>query len=135
MIVTAASMSYRNMVQAKVDAAARITEKIDLLLKKECKNALAFVKDGLLEKRQKKSDYRPDDLNFVGATLACQAVCSYVGSLASSVLHRLDPGNATAFLEEFGIGLFQTLLDHLRHFTISDAGAMVLQKCPLPLPS
>jgi hypothetical protein len=63
LIVTASSISYRNMVQNKTDAAGRITEKIDRLLRKELDTSLSWIEEQLLAK-QRKSDFkpRPDDL-------------------------------------------------------------------------
>jgi hypothetical protein len=63
LIVTASSIAYRNMVQFKTDAAARMTEKIDRLMRKEVNNALKRIEETFLAK-QKKADYKPkpDDL-------------------------------------------------------------------------
>lgn len=72
-IVTASPTAYRSMVQAKTEAAARITEKIDRLLRKECDGALYFIEHSLLS-RQKKTDYKPkaDDLEaLVGPSQVC----------------------------------------------------------------
>jgi hypothetical protein len=51
------------MVQNKTDAAGRITEKIDRLLRKELEISLKWIEDQLLAK-QRKSDFKPhpDDL-------------------------------------------------------------------------
>jgi hypothetical protein len=51
-----------------------------------------------------------------------------VTQLATVAIERLDSTNVTSFLAELGSGLHLLLLGHLKGFTISDAGAMVLQK-------
>lgn len=63
LMVAASGICYREMVQAKTEAAARITERIDRLLRRECEGALTFIEESLLGK-QRKSDFKPkpDDL-------------------------------------------------------------------------
>lgn len=70
LLVAASGMCYREMVQAKTEAAARITERIDRLLRRECEGALTFIEESLLSK-QRKSDFKPkpDDLeSLMGPT-------------------------------------------------------------------
>lgn len=129
LIVTASSISYRNMIQGKMEAAGRVTERIDQLLRKELDGSLKWIEDQLLSK-QKKSDFkpRPDDLEaLVGASQACEATCQFVSKLTKEAISKLDNANATTFSAELGAGLHQLLLDHLKNFTISDSGAMILQ--------
>lgn len=59
---------------------------------------------------------------------ACLSVCEFVSMLAKGIRERMDESNATNFLVNIGIGLHSLLLTHFKSFTISDSGAMILQK-------
>lgn len=63
LIVTASSVSYRASVLYKTEVAARVTEKIDRVLRAELESSLRYIEESLLGK-QRKSDFkpRPDDL-------------------------------------------------------------------------
>lgn len=43
-------------------------------------------------------------------------------------MQHLDPMNAASFLSELGAELFNLLTEHFKGYTVTDAGAMVLQK-------
>lgn len=130
LIVIASGVSYRSMVQNKIEACARVTGKMDRLLGRELEAALSWIETCLLCKQQK-SDFkpRPDDLeSMAGPTVTCRAVCDFVTQITLVVNERLDPINADSFFTELGSGLHLLLLSHLKTFTISDMGAMVLQR-------
>lgn len=70
LVVAASPLAYRDMVEAKTEAAARVTDKIDRLLKRQLTEAISSIREQCLG-RQKKSDFkpRPDDLEaLVGAS-------------------------------------------------------------------
>lgn len=47
--------------------------------------------------------------------------------MAKTVITYLDPLNAANFLFEYGASLHIQLLNHLRNYSVSDTGAMVIQ--------
>lgn len=128
LVVLAAPTILRRVIEAKADATGRVTDKIDLLLKKECDGASKFVEE--LLSKQKKTDYRPkaEDIEaLMGSTQACQAICDFVANFSRVVIDSLDTSNATTLLIEFGSRLHLQLLEHLKNYVVSDTGAMVLQ--------
>lgn len=56
------------------------------------------------------------------------ATCKYIDQAAQTVLQHLDPTNAASFLSELGAELFALLIEHFKGYTVTDSGAMVLQK-------
>lgn len=73
LIVTASSGSYRTTVLHKTEVAARVTEKIDRVLRSELGSSLKYIEESLLGK-QRRSDYkpRPDDMEaLVGPSQVC----------------------------------------------------------------
>lgn len=121
------------MVQVKTEASAKVTERTDKLLRKELESAILWIEEAILSK-QRKSDYkpRPDDLEaMAGPTQACQALCNFCSLVCKTVVDKLDSTNATTWLAEFGSALHARLLNHLKQFTVSDMGSMVLQRYPM----
>lgn len=96
LMVAASGVCYREMVQAKTEAAARITERIDRLLRRECEGALTFIEESLLS-RQRKSDFKPkpDDLEaLMGPTpvslFSSPLFLSFFLTLSLSLTHTLS---------------------------------------------
>ncbi|XP_057316582.1 exocyst complex component 5-like [Hydractinia symbiolongicarpus] len=87
-------------------------------------NYLKFI----LNSEQKKSDFRPETQELMGAvtqTTACTKCCRYMKSALPELRNSLDGKNLEVVLTEFGTRFHRLLLDHLYQYTFSDVGAMV----------
>jgi hypothetical protein len=130
--VTLSPQAYRAMVQAKTEAFQAVAAKADALLQREIGGNLAWIRDSLLP-RQRKSDFRPraDELQMLaGPSPACLAVVDFLRNVARCVLSLMDTANATLYLSLLGTRFHALLTAHIRAYSISDTGALLLRKYP-----
>jgi hypothetical protein len=81
---------------------------------------------------QKKTDFRPkddEDLTILeGETAACTAVTQFLTRVATQASAALDGRNLNVFLAELARGLRALVLEHLRKFSVSLTGGLVVSK-------
>ncbi|KAF2788140.1 exocyst complex component Sec10 [Melanomma pulvis-pyrius CBS 109.77] len=90
---------------------------------------LNWVSKCLLQ--QRKTDFRPkdeDEAYMASETPACQAVTQFLQRVAGQSTAALDGRNLHLFLAELARGLRTLVLDHLRKFSVSLTGGLVISK-------
>jgi exocyst complex component 5 len=109
-----------------------IEGKISSILQRTLDVSLGWVTRVLAQ--QKKSDFRPKDDAASAAlmdslqTPTCNSVATFLTSVASLAAGALDGKNLACFLAELATGLRGALLDHLRKFSVSLAGGLIVSK-------
>jgi exocyst complex component 5 len=81
--------------------------------------------------QQKKTDFRPrDDSDALTneVTPTCASIAAFLTKTASSATSCLSGRNLAVFLSEIALGLRSLLLEHLRKFTISLTGGLVVSR-------
>ncbi len=128
--VTASPVLYRQMVQAKNESFSLVASKISTLLMTEVRGNIDWIEENLLSK-QKRSDFKPkgDDLAaLVGPSPACQAVVAFLKTVTKNVLSTLDLENARLYLSELASQFHSILIEHVKKYSISETGALLLRK-------
>ncbi|KAF2459721.1 exocyst complex component Sec10-like protein [Lineolata rhizophorae] len=110
---------------------AALEAKISAVLHRTLDAALAWT--AKLLAAQKKSDFRPSDRDVAASldrltTPTCGAVAAFADRCARDAARALDGANLSVFLTDLAVGLRALLLDHLRRFTVSAAGGLVVSK-------
>jgi hypothetical protein len=82
---------------------------------------------------QKKTDFRPRDEDMALAieslqTPTCLSIYTFLSKVANLAITTLDGSNLTSFLAETAVGLRSLLIDHLRKFTVSLTGGLIVSK-------
>uniref|UniRef100_A0A6B2L344 Exocyst complex component Sec10-like alpha-helical bundle domain-containing protein n=1 Tax=Arcella intermedia TaxID=1963864 RepID=A0A6B2L344_9EUKA len=99
------------------------TELEDLVIQglTKCLNTMVTWVRKLLSRDQGRNDFRPaeDEISIGESTKACNSVCSFIQKQHNLITTSLDGKNLTLFLSEFGRRLLETILNHIRNFTIS----------------
>ena len=127
--VTVSPTTYRQMVLHKTEQFNLVVERINSLLRRQIQGNLAWIDENLLSK-QRRSDFKPkgDDLAaLAGVSQACSCTCRFLREVAQSVNHILEKENARLYLTELGNGFHSLLLDHIRRYSVSDMGALLLR--------
>lgn len=107
----------------------RVEGKCEALLQKFTDNLLAFLAARLAT--QKKTDYAPknDDVMFARLnTDPCLAIVDELDALQAAAHAFLPERTRESFLTEIGIGFHALLLEHLKKFTVSATGGLMLTK-------
>jgi hypothetical protein len=81
--------------------------------------------------QQKKTDFKPkdeDEAYMASETPACQAVTQFLQRVAGQSTAALDGRNLHLFLAELARGLRTLVLDHLRKFSVSLTGGLIMSK-------
>ncbi len=91
-----------------------------------------FVRISYVERllaRQRPGDFKPrDESECFDSTETCYAVCGFVGAQISAVMDSLAGGNLDNYLTVFGNQLYRLVLGHLKKFSVSPMGAMVVSQ-------
>ncbi len=91
-----------------------------------CVDAKLRYVERLLSK-QRPSDFRPrDEAACFDSSEACFQVCQFVRGQLNTVVDALQGGNLDNYLTVFGHRLYDTILAHLKKFTVNPTGAMVV---------
>ncbi|KAF1808932.1 exocyst complex component Sec10 [Eremomyces bilateralis CBS 781.70] len=82
---------------------------------------------------QKKNDFRPRDEDLTRQldalqTPTCASVHAFLTRVATAAAAALDGKNRTVFFSELALGLRSLLFEHLRKFTVSLAGGLIVSK-------
>ncbi|WFD30188.1 Exocyst complex component 5 [Malassezia sp. CBS 17886] len=107
----------------------RVEGKCEALLQKYTDNMLAFLAARLAT--QKKSDYNPknDDVMFARLnTDPCLAIVDVLTQLDARTRAHLAERTRESLTTEVGIGFHALLLEHLKKFTVSATGGLMLTK-------
>jgi len=92
-----------------------------------CLNAAIKHFEKLLARLQRPGDFKPKDENHnIDCTDTCEAACAFVTSQADCAMETLEGQNLDAYLAEFGRRVYHSLKTHLRKFSVSPLGAMVV---------
>lgn len=118
----------REIEKATANATATLEAKIGTILHRTIDAALAWVSRLLAQ--QKKSDFRPrdDDALTAEVTPTCQAASTFLARMAAAATAALSGRNLAIFLAELAVGLRALLLDHLRKFSVSLSGGLVVSR-------
>ncbi|GAA6029940.1 hypothetical protein JCM8097_009179 [Rhodosporidiobolus ruineniae] len=107
----------------------RIEGKVNAIVQRSTDAIISYL--SLQLAKQKKLDFKPknDDvafsrLNTEPALLACQ----FLGRVREAVTGALSGRNAEVFLTEVGVTFHTLLLEHLKKFTVSATGGLMLTK-------
>lgn len=108
----------------------RVEGRCEALLQKLADNVLAFLAAQLAT--QKKNDYLPrndDDMTLARLnTEPCLAIVEALERLTTEVRQTLSERNRDLFFTEVGIGFHALLLEHLKKYTVSATGGLMLTK-------
>jgi len=82
---------------------------------------------------QRKADFRPRDEDLALAiealqTPTCLSIYNFLTKVANLATPTLDGSNRSVFLAELATGLRSLLLEHLRKFTVSLTGGLIVSK-------
>lgn len=122
---------YKSLALKKNLVFDRIKDKSESLLNRELLGIVDWIVNKTLIK-QKKSDFRPrnDDLELLNdISGGCQQTVDFLKSF-NQTLKRLIVDNEQMifnFLQELSNEFFLVLIEHLKKFTISDSGAVILR--------
>jgi exocyst complex component 5 len=118
----------RDIEKTTANTTAALEAKIGTILHRTIDAVLAYVSRQLAS--QKKSDFRPkdDDALTVEVTPTCASVSSFLARTASNATAALSGRNLAIFLAEIAIGLRALLLEHLRKFSVSLTGGLVVSR-------
>ncbi|KAF2435606.1 exocyst complex component Sec10 [Tothia fuscella] len=105
--------------------------KVSSILQRTIDATLEWVKKLLLS--QKKSDFRPRDEDLASAiealqTPTCLSIYTFLTRVSNLAGPTMDGVNLSSFLEALATGLRTHLLDHLRKFTVSLTGGLIVSK-------
>ncbi|KAF2498873.1 exocyst complex component Sec10 [Lophium mytilinum] len=121
----------REIEKATTNSLATLEAKISTIINRTLDAALAWVTRCLAQ--QKKTDFRPKDdddalTSLSTETPACKTVTTFLSRVATQATASLDGRNLALFLAELAKGLRSAVLEHLRKFSVSLAGGLVVSK-------
>ncbi|KAF2099894.1 exocyst complex component Sec10 [Rhizodiscina lignyota] len=121
----------REIDKATAASLSALETKISIILNRALDAALAWT--AKLLQSQKKTDFRPreEDLGKMVETLqtpTCLSIFQFLSKVAGYTSAALDGANMSHFLAELAMGLRGLLLEHLRKFTVSLAGGLIVSK-------
>jgi len=94
---------------------------------KICLRSVMFYSEKILQKYQRPSDFRPrDELLCFECTEACHQVSAFIAVQAEAAVESLQGRNLDAYLAELGRRFYQVVVCHLRKFSVSPLGAMLV---------
>ena len=118
----------REIEKAISNTLLTLEAKISTIVSRTLDAALSWVTRCLGQ--QKKTDFRPhDDADLMnGETPACTTVTQFLQRTAAQATAALDGRNLHIFLSELARGLRTLVLEHLRKFSVSLTGGLVVSK-------
>jgi exocyst complex component 5 len=121
---------YKSLEAKKSQVFDRIKNKSETLLNKELAGVTDWIVNRTLAK-QKKSDFRPrsDDLELLNdVSSGCQQTVDFLRSFNQTLKRLIDNEQMVFnFLQELSNEFFLILIEHLKKFTVSDNGAVILR--------
>jgi hypothetical protein len=121
----------REIEKAGAATLSSLESKVSAILHKTLDCALSWT--GRLLAAQKKTDFRPSEMELERAieqlqTPACLSIFTFLTKTAALATRALDGANLSTFLADLASGLRGLLLEHLRRFSVSLAGGLVVSK-------
>ncbi|KZO98067.1 exocyst complex protein [Calocera viscosa TUFC12733] len=119
----------REMVVYNNSVVNRVETSMDTLVQKAIDVVLAWLASQLA--KQKRNDFRPrnDDMTFARAsTEPCTASCDMLVKVKDAARESLTGKNQETFLTEIGVSFQSMLLEHLKKFSVSALGGLMLTK-------
>ncbi|KAF2201757.1 exocyst complex component Sec10 [Delitschia confertaspora ATCC 74209] len=120
----------REIEKATSNTMTTLEAKISNIIQRTLDASLNWVAKCLGQ--QKKTDFRPrDDADLTileGETPACIAVTQFLTRVATQASAALSGRNLHVFLSELARGLRSLVLEHLRRFSVSLTGGLVVSK-------
>ncbi|GAA6015669.1 hypothetical protein JCM10207_008166 [Rhodosporidiobolus poonsookiae] len=107
----------------------RIEGKVNAIVQRTTDAIIVYL--SLLLTKQKKTDFKPknDDVAFSRLnTEPCLLACDFLHKFRQAAQSALSGRNAEIFLTEVGVTFHTLLLEHLKKFTISATGGLMLTK-------
>lgn len=91
---------------------------------------LALTRIAHILAKQKKKQFLPRDeaVYGIGDTEVCQEVCVFLHELYEASCGSFDGANLNTFLIEVGVGFRDSLMDHIKKFTINSGGGIILAR-------
>jgi hypothetical protein len=126
------SITIRREVEKTTTATLSTLEtKVSTILHKTLDVSLAWT--ARLLANQKKTDFRPRDEEYAAAiealqTPTCLSIYTFLSKVATLANTTLDGSNLCHFLSELALGLRSLLLEHLKKFTVSLTGGLIVSK-------
>lgn len=121
----------RDMDKTSSAAINGLESKISNILHRTLDASMTWVSK--LLQSQKKTDFRPRDEDFALAidtlqTPTCLSIYNFLTKVANLATTTLDGANLSHFLAELATGLRSLLLEHLRKFSVSLTGGLIVSK-------
>lgn len=121
----------RDVEKTTAATLSKLEGKVSTILHKTLDVSLAWTARLLVN--QKKTDFRPKDEEYVAAlealqTPTCLSIFNFLSKVAALANTTLDGLNLCQFLSELALGLRSLLLEHLKKFTISASGGLIVSK-------
>ena len=121
----------RDMDKTSAKAINALEMKISNILHRTLDASMTWVSK--LLQSQKKTDFRPRDEDFALAidtlqTPTCLSIYTFLAKVANLAMTTLDGANLSHFLAELASGLRSLLLEHLRKFSVSLTGGLIVSK-------
>ncbi|KAI9352722.1 exocyst complex component Sec10-like protein [Obelidium mucronatum] len=119
---------HRDAVITKNEFMETLETKMNLIIKTHV-NAIQEWIETLLQK-QKRADYKPKDEQMVSSpsTATCVQVCEFLNKVHIKAEIYFEGINLTGFLNEIGSIFHVLLLEHIKKFTFSDVGGLILAR-------
>ncbi|KAB5536554.1 exocyst complex component Sec10-like protein [Coniochaeta sp. 2T2.1] len=124
--------TVRRNMEAQTKTAIEATEKkTNSIMKSTLDVAINYVTRTLAQ--QKKLDFRPKDDNLediVDAlqTSTCQAICTFLGKVATAASQAIDGHNLEVFSTELALAVHRLLFEHFKKFQVNATGGLMVTK-------
>ncbi|KAI8824861.1 exocyst complex component Sec10-like protein, partial [Fimicolochytrium jonesii] len=126
-VVSASPTAHRDMVVYKNSFMSTVEHRLNVLVQKQITAIVGWL--GTLLGTQKKTDFKPKDDagdQEILPSPTCIQVCDFLSLVHQRGGTCLAGSNLENFLSEIGISFQSLLLDHLKKFTVSQAGGLIL---------
>ncbi|RKP26286.1 exocyst complex component Sec10-like protein, partial [Syncephalis pseudoplumigaleata] len=123
------SVGTREILLTQRATMSALEDKANKVMNKAIDAIVSWLTSSLA--KQKKKDFQPrdQDLDLMSlATPACNLCIEYLRKVQDISGNYLDEVNREAFLLELGVTFHGLLLEHLKKFTVSATGGLVLSK-------
>ena len=110
----------------KTEFFSEIESLFNQVLNKKVTRIISFIEYTL--QKQKKTDYSMKE-GILGNTVftpTCQAICEHLRGVSKESQDFMEDSNRENFLVEIGTALCRILLDHIKKFTFTYSGGLIL---------
>ncbi|KAI8834800.1 exocyst complex component Sec10-like protein [Chytriomyces cf. hyalinus JEL632] len=120
---------HRDAVITKNEFMEAVETRINAIIKTHVDAIQEWLE--IILSKQKRSDYRPRDDNMASystSTPTCAQVCEFLDTIHLNAEKYFEGINLTGFLSEVGSIFHMLLLEHMKKFTFSDVGGLILAR-------